>query len=43
MDRIFDKKGGIRVLTNGEYTREKLITDAACMALTAFNDKWKIT
>lgn len=44
MDRIFNGEGGIRKLTKGIFTREKLIQDATYMALTGFtSNQWKIT
>lgn len=44
MDRIFKGKGGIRMLTNNLFTREKLIHDATIMALTGMkNEHWMIT
>ncbi len=42
LDRIFEGKGGIRVLTQGAMTRENLIEDAVIMALTGVlnGDLW---
>lgn len=34
LDMIFDGKGGIRVLSKGQFTRERLIEDSLVMALT---------
>lgn len=34
LDKIFDGKGGLRVLTKGLYNRQKLIEDGTIMALT---------
>ena len=36
LDRIFEGKGGIRKLTRGAYTREKLVEEGTIMALTGF-------
>jgi len=48
MDKIFSQQdtgrkfGGIRNLTNGEYTRANLVKDAFVMALTSIaNDCWR--
>lgn len=34
LDRIFGRKGGIKMLTYGRFTRKSLIKDATIMALT---------
>ena len=42
MDRVFEGKGGIRVLTEGLYTRESLVKAGTIMALTRLlnGEKW---
>lgn len=35
LDKIFEGKGGIRVLSNGAETRENLVREATIMSLTA--------
>lgn len=34
LDRIFDGKGGMRILSKGQLTREKMVHDGTIMALT---------
>lgn len=45
LDEIFEGKGGIRMLSNGLFTRDKLIYDGTIMALTGImsGNQWSIT
>lgn len=42
LDRLFDGEGGIRVLSRGQFTREKMIHDGTVMALSGLinGDIW---